>query len=403
VRIELRDKDSGIVTGVVNLRPGIDYDVDYLQGRLLLSEPLSSTATDNLLVRSSGLSGDEAYVVTRYEYTPGFDDLDAVALGGQGHYWFGDHVRLGVTANTNDEGDTDSSLNAADLTLRMSSESWFKVQAGRSEGLVSNALQSNDGGYAYFGENDLSFVDAEAGAYRADLSVGLGDLLEGRNGRLTLYAQSLDAGYSAPGLSTVTDTVYYGGTFRMPVTSRLSVGMKGDLATRDEGLDTTALEIDVGYRITDQWRVSTGVRNDQRTDNSPLVPLTQQQGERTDAVVQVAYDPSTTWRAYGFVQDTVSADGNREENSRVGAGGSYRLTERFKLDAEVSAGDLGPGRPDWQQFPVFRAHEPVPELFAGERAYGQRFARASRKLCLGRQDAVLRQHQHVHRGALSGN
>ena len=40
VRIELRDKDSGIVTGVVNLRPALDYDIDYLQGRVLLSEPL---------------------------------------------------------------------------------------------------------------------------------------------------------------------------------------------------------------------------------------------------------------------------------------------------------------------------------------------------------------------------
>ena len=93
VRIELRDKDSGIVTGVVNLRPALDYDIDYLQGRLLLSEPLSSTADDNLLVRSSGLSGDEAYLVVRYEYTPGFDELDAVAVGGQGHYWFNDHVQ----------------------------------------------------------------------------------------------------------------------------------------------------------------------------------------------------------------------------------------------------------------------------------------------------------------------
>ena len=37
VRIEIRDKDSGIVTGVVNLRPSMDYDIDYLQGRLLLS------------------------------------------------------------------------------------------------------------------------------------------------------------------------------------------------------------------------------------------------------------------------------------------------------------------------------------------------------------------------------
>src|SRR4029077_4096840 len=30
VRIELRDKDSGLVTGTVNLRPSIDYEIDYL-------------------------------------------------------------------------------------------------------------------------------------------------------------------------------------------------------------------------------------------------------------------------------------------------------------------------------------------------------------------------------------
>ena len=55
-------------------------------------------------MRSSGLSGDEAYLVVRYEYTPGFDKLDAVAVGGQGHYWFNDHVRLGLTANYNQGG-----------------------------------------------------------------------------------------------------------------------------------------------------------------------------------------------------------------------------------------------------------------------------------------------------------
>jgi flagellar motor protein MotB len=343
VRIELRDKDSGIVTGVVNLRPGIDYDIDYLQGRLLLTEPLSSTASDNLLVRTSGLSGDHAFVVTRYEYTPGFDDLDAVAIGGQGHYWFNDHVRLGLTANSNDEGDTDSSLNAADLTLRMSSESWFKVQAGQSEGLVSSTLRSDDGGFGFGGYDDLSFSDADAGAYRADLSIGLGDFIEGRTGRLTLYVQNIDGGYSAPGLTTVTDTEYYGGTFRMPVTDRLSVGAKGDYRSQDQGLETSAIEVDVGYQLTDVWSVSTGVRNDQRTDRSLVVPLTQEQGDRTDAVMQVTYDPKAAWRAYGFVQDTLSSDGDREDNGRVGAGGTYNVTERFRIDAEVSGGDLGPG------------------------------------------------------------
>jgi flagellar motor protein MotB len=343
VRIEIRDKDSGIVTGVVDLQPAVDYDIDWIQGRILLTQPLSSIADDNLLVRSNGLSGDEAHLVVRYEYTPGFDELDAVAVGGQGHYWFGDHVRLGLTANSNDDGNADSSLGAADLTLRMSTASWLKVQAGRSEGLVSNSLQSNDGGFGFSSHDPLSFTDAEAQAYRADLSFGLGDFFAGHDGRVTFYVQNLGAGYSAPGQSTINDTEQYGGTFRMPVTNRVSLAAKGDQKTEDQGLETRALELDLGFKVTDKWSVSTGVRNDSRTDNSPIVPLTQEQGERTDAVAQVTFDPGASWRAYGFVQDTVASSDGREDNGRVGVGGSYSLTKRFKLDGEVSDGDLGLG------------------------------------------------------------
>ena len=343
VRIEIRDKDSLIVTGVVNLRYGMDYDIDYLQGRILLSAPLSWVATDNLLVRTSGLSGDEAYLVARYEYTPGFDDLNAMAVGGQGHYWFGDHVRLGVTANSNEEGNTDSSLGAADLTFQMSPASWFKVQAGRSEGLITSSLLSPDGGFQFVSRDDPSLIDADAGAYRADLSLGLGDVTNGHDGRLTLYAQNIDAGYSAPGQVTLKDTEHYGGTFRMPVTNRLSLAAKGDQNTQDQGIETRALEVDLGVKLTDKWSLSTGVRNDQREDHSPVVPLTQEQGERTDAVVQLMFDPSSSWRAYGFVQDTLASSGDIEDNGRLGAGGSYRLTKRFSIEGEVSDGDLGPG------------------------------------------------------------
>ncbi len=343
LRIELRDKDSQIVTGVVNLRPGLDYDIDYLQGRVLLSEPLSSIADDNQLVRSSGLSGDEAFLVSRYEYTPGFDELDAMAVGGQGHYWFGDHVRLGVTANSNEEGAADSSLGAADLTLRMSNDSFVKVQTGRSEGLVSSALRSDDGGFGFQGPDPLSFTDAEAGAYRADVSVGLGDLFAGANGRLSLYMQNLEAGYSAPGQATIKETEQFGGVFKLPVTPRLSLGAKGDQRTEEQGLETRAIELDLGYQLNDPWNVSAGVRNDLRQDNSPVVPLTQEQGERTDAVVQVKFDPGKAWRGYGFVQETVASDDGREDNRRYGLGGSYRFTKRFRLDAEASDGDLGAG------------------------------------------------------------
>jgi flagellar motor protein MotB len=343
VRIEIRDKDSQIVTGVVNLRPGTDYDIDYLQGRLLLTEPLSSTAADNLLVRTSGLSGDEAYLVARYEFTPGFGELNAMAVGGQGHYWFGDHVRLGLTANSNREGDVDSSLGAADLTLRKSSDSWIKVQGGRSEGPVSTTQQSDDGGFGFASFDPASFTDAKASAYRADASLGFGDFFAGAKGRLTLYGQNRDAGYSAPGQSTLKDTEQYGGTFAMPVTSRVSLTAKGDQSTEDQGLEHRAIELDVHYKMTDKWSLSTGVRNDLREDHSPVVPPTQEQGERTDAVAQVAYEPGPAWRAYGFAQGTVASDGNREDNDRIGAGGSYRPTKRFRIDAEASDGNLGPG------------------------------------------------------------
>jgi hypothetical protein len=95
--------------------------------------------------------------------------------------------------------------------------------------------------------------------------------------------------------------------------------------------------------MTDRWSVSTGVRNDRREDHSPVVPLTQVQGERTDALAQLAFDSGLTWRAYGFVQGTVAADDSRDSNGRYGLGGSYRPTKRFSLDAEASDGDLGAG------------------------------------------------------------
>jgi flagellar motor protein MotB len=340
VRIELRDKDSGIVTGVVDLRYGVDYDIDYLQGRLVLSEPLTSTADDNQLVRSSGLSGDDANLVVRYEYTPGFEKLDAVAVGGQGHLWFSDHVRLGMTGNSN-EGDASNNLGAADLTIRKSTDSWFKLQAARSEGLLSRSLQSVDGGFGFNSPDDLLFTDANAMAYRADVSVGLRKLFDGRDGRVTFYTQNRDAGYSAPGQATIKNTEQYGGTFRIPVTNRLSLGAKGDQKIEEQGLETRAIELDLGYKLAEKWSISTGVRNDLRKDHSPVVPLTQVQGERTDAVAQLMFDPGATWRAYGFVQDTVATSGGREGNGRVGAGGSYLLTKRFRIDGEASDGDLG--------------------------------------------------------------
>jgi len=343
VRIELRDKTSGIVTGVLNLTPSLDYDIDYLQGRIVLTEPLASTADDNLLVRSNAVSGDEAYLVVRYEYTPGFGDIDAISVGGQAHYWLGDHVKVGLTSNVNEQDDVDNNLHAADLTLRYAAESWLKLQQAKSEGLVSMPLMSSDGGFEFSSYDPASFVNAEAEAYRADISLSSNELLNYGNSQLTFYVQDVEAGYSAPGLTALTDTRNWGGTFSMPIAEKFSLSAKIDNLEQEQGIETEVQEVNLGYQLSYHWDVKAGYRTDNRIDRSPIVGLTQEQGERNDAILQVGYDSKSTWNAYGFMQDTMSVNGDRQENARTGVGGSYRMTEKLRVDAEISDGDLGKG------------------------------------------------------------
>jgi predicted porin len=117
--------------------------------------------------------------------------------------------------------------------------------------------------------------------------------------------------------------------------------IKADKSIQQEGLETESGELDLDYRINSNWTVSSGVRSDSREDNSAAVPITQEEGDRIDMVAQLQYDSRERWNGYGFVQESLQTDGNREDNGRVGIGAGYRVTERFKLDGEVSDGDLG--------------------------------------------------------------
>jgi hypothetical protein len=343
VRIEVRDKDSGIVSGVVHLQNAVDYDIDYLQGRILLTEPLGAIVDDELLVRTGGLSGDEAWLVVQYEYTPGFDELDAVASGGQGSLWVNDYVKLGLTANHNDDTGPNSSLYAGDLTLRRSAQSWLKLQAGRSEGLVSTSLRSDDGGFNFQSPTGPLLTDVNAEAYRVDLRIGAGDWFAGRDDHLSLYGQMVDEGYSAPGMNTLADTQQYGGTLGIALTKDLQLDAKADRLVQKDALESMTQEVDLSYQLTSHWDLSAGARHEYRNDDSALVPVTQQEGRRTDAVVQVGYDSREWWRSYVFGQGTLASTGDMDENNRFGAGGAFRISDRLLFDGEVSGGDGGAG------------------------------------------------------------
>src|SRR5262249_2459621 len=158
--------------------------------------------------------------------------------------------------------------------------------------LITRTLVSNDGGFGFQGIGDALLVDSSANGYRGDLSVGLSDIFSGAKGQMTLYAQNLDAGYSAPGLETLTDTKNYGGTLTVPLSNTVNIHAKSDVLAQDEGIQTQAHEVDVGYQLNEHWNLKTGVREDERKSDSPFAVTlpTQELGDRTDAVVQLGYD-----------------------------------------------------------------------------------------------------------------
>lgn len=347
VRIEVRDKVSGIVLAVKNLVPFQDYDVDYLQGRIMLSEPLSATSADELLVATDSNGGNEVYLVSRYEYSTSFDEVSNLSQGGRLQYWLGDHLRLGLTGSASkEEGNSD--LGALDVIVRKTALTWVKAEFSNSEGSDSSTFLSQDGGFNFDGTTNGALPGEEgsidASANRVDVSLGMRDLWPAAvDGRVTVYRQDVGAGYSAPGIITARDTEKQGGAVTVPLTSALDLTAKLDRVEQDQGLKVDATELDVAYQLNQAWKLGLGVRKENREDNSPAVPLTQVEGERTDVVVRGDYNSAGRWSAYGFAQSTASRDGSQDENGRVGLGGSLRMSDRFRTNGEVSAGDLGEG------------------------------------------------------------
>jgi len=75
----------------------------------------------------------------RYEYTPGLDKLDQVAVGGQGSYWLNNYMKLGFTADSNEETAQQPWRRRPDFAE--SANSWLKCRPAAPR--VSSPLRCN--------------------------------------------------------------------------------------------------------------------------------------------------------------------------------------------------------------------------------------------------------------------
>ncbi len=376
VFVETRDRDSGLVLDRRELAPARDYDVNYLQGRLILRDAAPITANGSQFVRGTSIGGNPVYVVVNYEYSPGLDALSSFTVGGRASQWLGDHVRVGGTAYHQGEDQAQQDLYGGDLILRYRPGTYLKGEIARSSGAGDGTILSGSGGYDFVG---VTAAGNRADAIAIEAAADLSELGTGR-GRIGGYWRQRDAGFSGPGQLTGANGVdQFGGTLSLALGNATTLIGKADIIEGGYG-SRAAAEAGLAHNLGDGWFAEAGVRFDEHGNGAATAsPLLNERGGRTDGAVTVGYRSAGhaavpavpegiaagapapvarpgdagaaaqadgdgdrhPWSLYAFGQATIAADGTRRSNDRVGIGGDVQLSQRTRLSGEVSDGSLG--------------------------------------------------------------
>ncbi|MDE2579792.1 MAG: hypothetical protein KGL46_13390 [Hyphomicrobiales bacterium] len=342
ITVETRDVATGLVLASRTLAPTVDYDVNYLQGRILLNTSLSMQGSSAFLVQSGGLGGVQNYLVVNYEYSPIVKPAHDYVAGGRATYWLNDHVQVGVTAYDQMAQAEKLFIGGADVTMRYTPTTYLKLEGARSSGAGSGENLSYDGGFTF---QQHSVASRTAMAKRAEAAVNLADIFAGGQGRITAFYKQKDAGFAGPGELALNDY----GSRQMGVAGATKLGENWSLRTKiDSSQDyyhaLTAGETDVSYAFSRYWSATAGVRMDGYSAYQPTYsPDLNQPGRRIDTALRFDYKSDHDWGAYVYGQKTVMRTGLRQENNRIGIGAYMRLSEKITASAEGSIGNLGPG------------------------------------------------------------
>lgn len=340
VAVERRDALSGRVVSRTPLTEGKDYTIDYIQGVIILTSPLDTSAASGGSVSGGGTGSDELHLVVNYEATPALSKELGRTVGGRAEHWFGEHVRLGGTATQETvTGERNRKLEA-DLVLRKSDKTSIEFEAAQSEGRGIGSSFSTDGGLTFRDEAIAGAPGHKAMAYRVKAKADLGEITGGSlSGSADAYYEFREAGFSASDDETLKDTQSFGANLSVDMSEnmRLRFGAAGSDAGPESRKYRAKAELEA--EIAENWSLVAGVTwsRFQEPDKQYY------NGDRLDVGGRLTYTVDDKTKAYVFGQATVSRTGDRLNNNRVGVGGEMALTERLSVGAEVSYGNTGIG------------------------------------------------------------
>ena len=332
VTIEVRNSVTGWVTAYKTLKYGADYDFDYVQGVVILRQPLSSSSS----------VGTENYLVANYEFSPAARDVNGYVLGGRAQQWLGDHLRVGVTALKEKTDAADQKLYGADVRIQGKSENtYIEAEVAQSEGPGFGSTYSPDGGLTLQTNTTAGISGKKALAYRVEANVALEDLTDGTvTGSLGGRYERFGKGFSSPEVDAVNRRTLWGVEGDVELSEKVKVaGTFSEEKQGDGRLERQGIA-KINARLSDELSIEPYVRY---TEKQLVAPATDEQGKRTDTGIKLLYAWDEDTEAYIFGHATVARKGTLHNDNRVGIGGKRRLAEKVTAAAEASYGTQGVG------------------------------------------------------------
>jgi hypothetical protein len=337
VVLEVRDKTTGRVENRVQMQRGADYEIDAMQGRIILGRPLAQIARDNqsTLTRDTPLDGYEQRLIVDYEWRPSEFDANNLTAGFRGKQWFGDHLGVGATYVNEDRGGGDYNLKAGDVTLQAGKGTYVKMEYARTESFGVPVYYSDNGGFTFLQRNDLS-AHREGDAKSVEARANLKELgWTQQDWAVGAWYRQTEAGYSTSRYDNPYGTKEYGAETLGYLTPWLS--MYARYSRAEAGTDSlTQAQGRLEWRL-DDWDTLSGEIRRVREERK---------GQEADGLlgaVKYSHRFGTALELYGLAQATLDDDGGRyKDNDAYAIGGNYLFGSNLSsVGGEVSTGDRG--------------------------------------------------------------
>lgn len=337
VVLEIRDPTTGSVVSRVNLVRGIDYDINEMQGRLLLTRPLAQIAQGNVstLFRDRPQGGYENHLLADYEYVPSGFDSNNVTAGLRAKHWFGEHVAVGGTYVDEGRASDDYTLKGADVTLQAGRGTYLKVERSHSDAAVAPIFYSDNGGLSFIRTNPVTQGARSGNATAVEARANFRELgWTAKDWTVGAWWRDVDAGYSVARADQGLAIHEYGAEFSGQLRDDLKLSGRYSYAEQGhDALEQGQAQLDWQIaeksdliaelrRVTEQYQLRSG------TGTLAALGYTQRIGSSLDV--------------YTTGQLTLADDGGAyAKNNAATVGAKYQFGDLSNAGAEITKGSRG--------------------------------------------------------------